>query len=43
MNALGYALAPMVLDAADHGVPQQRRRLVHQSVVPGGVVRRLLA
>lgn len=27
MNALGYALAPMVLDAADHGVPQQRRRL----------------
>lgn len=27
MTALGYALAPMVLDAADHGVPQQRRRL----------------
>lgn len=27
MNALGYALAPMVLDTADHGVPQQRRRL----------------
>jgi DNA (cytosine-5)-methyltransferase 1 len=27
MNALGYALAPMVLDAADHGVPQHRRRL----------------
>lgn len=27
MSALGYALAPMVLDAADHGVPQQRRRL----------------
>ncbi len=26
MNALGYALAPMVLDAADHGVPQHRRR-----------------
>lgn len=27
LHALGYALAPMVLDAADHGVPQQRRRL----------------
>ncbi len=27
MNALGYALAPMVLDLADHGVPQHRRRL----------------
>lgn len=27
MSALGYALAPMVLDAADHGVPQHRRRL----------------
>lgn len=27
MNALGYALAPMVLDSADHGVPQHRRRL----------------
>lgn len=27
MNALGYALAPMVLDAADHGVAQHRRRL----------------
>lgn len=27
MQALGYALAPMVLDAADHGVPQHRRRL----------------
>lgn len=27
MTALGYALAPMVLDAADHGVAQQRRRL----------------
>ena len=27
MGALGYALAPMVLDSADHGVPQQRRRL----------------
>lgn len=27
MHALGYALAPMVLDASDHGVPQHRRRL----------------
>lgn len=27
MHALGYALAPLVIDAADHGVPQQRRRL----------------
>lgn len=27
MGALGYALSPMVLDAADHGVPQHRRRL----------------
>lgn len=27
LQALGYALAPMVLDAADHGVPQHRRRL----------------
>lgn len=27
MNALGYALAPMVLDAADSGVPQHRQRL----------------
>jgi len=27
MDALGYALAPMVVDAADHGVPQHRRRL----------------
>ena len=27
MEALGYALAPMVLDAADHGVAQHRRRL----------------
>lgn len=26
-HALGYALQPMVLDAADHGVPQHRRRL----------------
>lgn len=28
MNALGYALAPMILDAADHGVAQHRRRLI---------------
>jgi DNA (cytosine-5)-methyltransferase 1 len=27
MHALGYALAPMVIDAADHGVPQHRQRL----------------
>lgn len=27
LHALGYALQPMVLDAADHGVPQNRRRL----------------
>lgn len=27
MSALGYALAPMILDTADHGVPQNRRRL----------------
>lgn len=27
MAALGYALSPMILDAADHGVPQHRRRL----------------
>lgn len=27
MQALGYALSPMILDAADHGVPQHRRRL----------------
>lgn len=27
MQALGYALAPHLLDAADHGVPQHRRRL----------------
>lgn len=27
MQALGYALAPIVVDAADHGVPQHRRRL----------------
>lgn len=27
MQALGYALAPQIIDAADHGVPQNRRRL----------------
>jgi DNA (cytosine-5)-methyltransferase 1 len=27
MHALGYAISPMILDAADHGVPQHRRRL----------------
>lgn len=27
MHALGYALQPMILDAADHGVPQNRKRL----------------
>ncbi|MFZ2309628.1 MAG: DNA cytosine methyltransferase [Rhodoferax sp.] len=27
MHALGYAMAPMSLDAADHGVAQHRRRL----------------
>lgn len=27
MHALGYALAPRVIDAADHGVAQHRRRL----------------
>lgn len=27
MHALGYALAPMVIDAADHGVAQHRRRM----------------
>lgn len=27
MEALGYCLAPHVLDAADHGVPQHRERL----------------
>lgn len=27
LHALGYALAPTVIDAADHGVPQHRRRL----------------
>lgn len=27
MRALGYQLSPHVLDAADHGVPQHRRRL----------------
>ncbi len=28
MNALGYALAPHVVDAADFGVPQHRKRLM---------------
>lgn len=27
LDALGYAVSPMILDAADHGVPQHRRRL----------------
>jgi DNA (cytosine-5)-methyltransferase 1 len=27
MTALGYALSPMIVDAADHGVPQNRLRL----------------
>lgn len=27
MEALGYSLAPHVIDAADHGVPQNRQRL----------------
>lgn len=27
MGALGYSMAPMILDAADHGVAQHRRRL----------------
>lgn len=27
MTALGYALAPHLVDAADHGVPQHRRRI----------------
>ncbi len=27
MHALGYALSPQIIDAADHGVPQHRRRL----------------
>lgn len=27
MHALGYAMAPMIIDAADHGVAQHRRRL----------------
>ena len=37
MNALGYALAPHVIDAADVGVPQHRRRLfivATRSMVP---------
>lgn len=27
MDALGYALTPMIVDAADHGTPQHRERL----------------
>lgn len=27
MDALGYALSPYIIDAADHGVPQHRRRV----------------
>ena len=27
LDALGYALTPMIVDAADHGVPQHRERL----------------
>lgn len=27
LEALGYALTPMIVDAADHGVPQHRERL----------------
>jgi len=27
MNRLGYAIAPHIIDAADHGVPQHRERL----------------
>lgn len=27
MDALGYALTPMIVDAADHGAPQHRERL----------------
>ncbi len=27
LEALGYSLMPMIVDAADHGVPQHRRRL----------------
>lgn len=27
MDALGYALTPLIVDAADHGVPQHRERL----------------
>jgi len=28
LHALGYSLSPMVLNAADHGVPQERHRLI---------------
>lgn len=27
LEALGYSLAPMILDSSDHGVPQQRKRM----------------
>ena len=27
LHSLGYALSPMILDSADHGVPQNRKRL----------------
>lgn len=27
MNALGYAMTPLIVDAADHGAPQHRERL----------------
>ena len=27
MQRLGYAIAPHIIDAADHGVPQHRERL----------------
>jgi len=27
MDALGYCMTPMIVDAADHGVPQHRKRL----------------
>jgi DNA (cytosine-5)-methyltransferase 1 len=28
LDALGYAIAPHIVDAADHGVPQNRKRLI---------------
>lgn len=33
MDALGYALTPMIVDAADHGVPQHRVRLFIAAVL----------